>query len=268
MKSSLLKTKILVKSLLFFTAVLLLTIDASPDDTKTTISFIMGDIKIMRNEKSILLNQGNSPKEGDIFRLSRKSIVEFNLGKKNRKIKVNGPQIFVFKTSNLKKGIKKSNMLSSLFSKMSKSTPHYYPRTIVSAVRKGGEENDRINKQSKIKIKEAIDLYKNGEIDKSWKILEDLEKTDGIKRHAKSVIKFYQAGIHFERMNYNKALPIYRKLYEKKFSKFKHKEESLGRAIICSYYINNETLTQNLIKEYKSNYGWRGAYWKYIKNLI
>jgi hypothetical protein len=231
------------------------------------ISFLIGDIQVRRNKAKITLGQGDSPVNGDVFRIGENSMVELSIIGKNEKIKINGPQVFLFNIDKLKSNVQSGTRLASLLKKISKSTDHYYPRTIVSAVRKKGAQTDKKNKEGRKKITDAIDRYKEGKYEESWKLLDEVEKLGALKIETRLVVSFYRAGIYFERMEYDKALSLYSRLGKTGYSKFRHREESLGRAIICAAYTGETEKFANLIEEYKTEYGEEGSYWGTIKEL-
>jgi len=230
------------------------------------ISFFIGNITILRKGNLVPFKVGSRLAESDLIRVLKNAVIEFKI-KRGSKVRVSGPNIFRYSSIKLKENIQRGNGILKLLKKIKKDAVPYYPQTVVTAVRGEEEETKRINALALKKIKLAVEYFQSDKLDESWKLIEEIERYKRLKRHTRSILTFYKAEIHFKKMNFQKALELYNKIYKKRFSRFKYREESLAHAVICSYYISDDRSFKTLTDDYLSIYGDDGKYWHQLKDL-
>lgn len=256
MKGSRLYLQLFIISLIFFSFIGIERIEGAH------VIFIIGDVKIMRNGKVIVPQRGIQVKEGDILHVERDALIEMGINKSNERLKINGPNIFRYTACNLKEKIKHYSLIYSLLEKISKKVIHYTPITIVSAVRgePDGRDVNSINRELKEKMKRLIMLFQENRLAEALTLLENIESSKLLRKHAKILLSYYRAEILFKRMEYGSALNIYKKIYKTRFLKFRHREEAHARAIVSAEYTGDYLLMRKLIQEYEGSYGKKGNY--------
>lgn len=224
------------------------------------ISFLIGEVHLSRKGLSLKPKIKTEVMEKDVFHLGNDSRVTISLGSSKESLSITGPTVFIFHAGNLKDSVERGNTLWRIARKISRNTPHYYPRTIVSAVR-GAKESDRKEKERLTKImNRAIDKYMKGNINGAWKDLEDLNGSKLLNRHGGALVSFYRAGILFERGNFEKAIEIYSEVSNVKIPGFKFSEESLARAYLCALYLGEPDRAAQIRQDYFKRFGTEGAF--------
>ena len=233
---------------------------AEPPADRGRISFLIGDVQLSRKGRSLMPKVSTEVMEGDVFRLGNDSRVTISFGASNESLSISGPTVFVFHARNLKAAVEKGNSLWQIARKMSRNTPYYYPRTIVSAVR-GAKDRDKkeIERLTKM-MNRAIDKYREGDSDGAWNDFEELNGSKLLNRHGRALVSFYRAGILFDRGNFGKAFKIYSEVSNVKTPGFKFNEESLARAYLCALYLGEQDTAAQIRQDYVKRFGAEGAF--------
>jgi tetratricopeptide (TPR) repeat protein len=234
---------------------------------KAEISFVVGKVFLKRNGKIIEPGKGDRVLNGDIFRLLQQSVMEFSFPEEKRKLRIRGPKIFRFNLSLLNKKVKRGSAATGFTKLLAKNSPPYLPRTIVSAVR--GREDYRkkkaLNRTGKRQLEKAVALMGREKYIDAWELLNKIEKINGLNSHAKAIVNFYRGEIRFREMEYDKALSFYLAASKYKRRKFRHREESYVRAVICADLIGKNKVLSDLVSNYEKDYGERGRYMEILR---
>ncbi len=238
------------------------TPETRSEQKKADISFIIGTVSVKRRGKIIQPRQGDPVFNGDIFRLLKQSIVEFSFPGEKRKLRITGPKIFMFKFDLLNKRIRRGDAATGFTKLLAKNSPPYLPRTIVSAVRgkEGQGKKQELNRTGKEKLKKAIALMGLGEYTEAGDLFNEIEKISGLNRHVKALVNFYRGEIRFHEMDYEKALAYYMAAAKYRRRRFRHREESYVRAVICADLTGKTEVLADLLGKYEKEYGERGKY--------
>lgn len=234
--------------------------DKSPSD-QYRISFLLGTAKVKKQGSQIFLKNGDYIKEGETLFVDSGSMVELTPLSGDARFKISGPIIYHCSGLEVAKEKSRNNLMYRLYSKLTKATYHYYPRTVVSGVRgEKDSETDERNKKQSAALNEAIDLFKSRQLDRSLTQFEALAHSKGLQRHVQYLINFYRAEILFEKMEYTQAMDLYLEIYKTRNRKFKHREIAHAKGILCTVYTGKTDKTEKLISEYEESYGEDGAF--------
>jgi tetratricopeptide (TPR) repeat protein len=186
-------------------------------------------------------------------------------------MRITGPKIFRLNVADLKKNSRSGEILFRLYDKITKDTETYYPRTVVTAIREmrkdQEEEPEEAALEGKKKIEEVIKLIKDKNFDDASEILDDLESTRRMKRMMGEIISFYQAEILFQKMEFDKALEIFKEMYDGSIPDNHYREMTLARALLCAELTGQKEIKRELIEEYKKRYGRDGDYRDLISEI-
>lgn len=240
--------------------------ETPPDRYRVT--FLLGSAKIKHGGIQAVLKNGDYIKEGDILFIDAQSMVELAPLSSDARFKITGPIIYRCSGLDTAKDMSRNDLMYRLFSKLKKSTYHYYPRTVVSGVRgEKDSETDARNKRQSDALQEAIDMVKKDNLDEAWNKFEKLAQAEGLQKHVQYLINFYKAEILFSRMEYTRAMDLYLSVYKTHNRKFKHREITHCKAILCSVYTGKPDIAKKLITEYEEAYGPEGSYMPLLKEL-
>ncbi len=240
---------------------------ASGAEIGAVLNLLVGDVTLKRDGRVIESAAGQQLKENDVFRLGPNSMVEIVITGKDHSIRLTGPVVYRLRKEGFSKNLQSGDMVSRLQRLLARNSEPHAPRTIVSAVRGEEEESEKRNSEGRKLLQEGIDRYQSGNYDEAEKRFAEVKNLGRLKRTTSSLIDFYRAHIHYERMEYREALNLYSKIYRERFSRFEKKEESLSRAIICAYLLGNDSTRDDLVDDYRESYGESGSYWKMISGL-
>ncbi len=265
--------KVFVKRKRYFTLAVLITLlgtersQSGPKTGEAEISFVIGKVILKREGRVINPQKGDPVFNGDIFRLSKQSLMKLSISGGKRILSVRGPKVFRFTLKALDTGIKRGSAATAFTRLMAKNSPPYVPRTIVSAVRSRDDSGKRreLNRRGKLQLKRAIDLIKEEKYFQSWEILNDIEKFNSLNRHVKALLNFYRGEIRFHEMKFREALPYYRAAVKYKHRKFRHLEESYVRAALSADLAGKTGVLADIISEYEKYYGKKGQYRDILK---
>jgi len=232
-----------------------------------TVTFCVGNVIVSRKGTASMTKNGDSVQRGDIFHLSKNAMLQItSLSSVTYSIK--GPAIFRFTEKTLKRDLNLTGFLYSFFQKISRSSVHYYPKTIVTAVRGRNEKENRMrNIQISKELKEAIDLYQQSRFGESLVLLKKISAYQNLQRHVTYLIIFYRGEIHFQSMDYAGALEQYLKVYRTRNRKFRHRQNAHAKAVLSALYSGKDQEAGRLIKEYREIYNNDGRYSSMINNL-
>ncbi len=256
-----------IPGIIIFIAAACFWTEAAYPSQKATVSSLVGEVKVIRDGKTINPAVGSAALEGDLYRIGIRSFVEFDVGRDQR-IKVTGPRNFRIKGSHLAGEADKSNMFHRFYEKLTKDTRHP-DFTVVASVRgpKGKDEGDEALRKEAVKVNRAIELFRKNRLDDSWKILEELSRNKELPLYFQGTVNFYRGEILFQRLDFDGALKEYETAYRTRSGKFTLKEDSLARAIICASYTENTVVLKDLLADYDSQYGDFGYYAESIKKI-
>ena len=232
------------------------------------VSFLLGSVELRNDDKSTTVKNGDFINEGDILFVGDKSLVELRPEQGDASFKISGPLVYRCTRYKLAKDFSRNNLAYRFYSKLAQDTYHYYPRTIISAVR--GEKDDEAearNREQSEALKEAIDLFRNARLDESLRTFEKIAAQKGLQRHVLYLIDFYRAEILFTQLDYPGAMALYLSVYKTRNKQFMHGEIALCRAILCAVYSDRPEQARKLIAEYENIYGNKGAYMAMLGEL-
>ncbi len=231
------------------------------------LNLLVGSVTMKRGDREMKPSVGSGLEENDIFRLGANSMVEIVLPGTDHSIRLTGPVVYRLRLEKISKNTDSGDMFSRLQKMLAKNSEPYAPRTIVSAVRGEEDQSEKLNAGARELLQKGIENYREGRYDVALEKLSGLEKTEGLNRTARSFIDFYRAHVHFERMEYRKALELYSGISRQRFSRFEKKEESLSRAVLCAHLLGDDQAKEDLIAKYRDAYGESGQYWKMIISM-
>jgi|GEM_PF-2588720 len=231
------------------------------------IDVLVGSITVMRAGKLQKIDANDSIRNGDIIKIEERSFIELSAQGSTIKMRITGPQIFRVNVADLKKNSRSGETLFRLYDKITKDTGTYYPRTVVTAIRGVPRNREDAALEGKKKIEEVIELIKEKNFDDASAILDDLESNRRMKRMMGEIISFYRAEILFQRMEFDKALEIFRELHDGSIPDHHYREMSLARALLCAELTGQTEIKEELIDEYRKRYGRDGDYRDLISEI-
>jgi len=224
------------------------------------VDVMVGSITVMRAGKLEKIDAHDTIRNGDIIKIEERGFVELSAEESTIKMRITGPKIFRLNVADLKKNSRSGETLFRLYDKITKDTGTYYPRTVVTAIRGVPRNREEAAREGKKKIEEVIKLIKEKNFDDASAILDDLESSRRMKRLMGEIISFYQAEILFQKMEFDKALVIFKELYDGSIPDYHYREMSLARALLCAELTGQSKIKEELMEEYRKRYGREGEY--------
>ena len=238
------------------------------------LSLFVGSVSIERNGKQITPETEIQLNDGDTFQIGENANVNIFINE-TVNLRISGPKIFILNKNSIDKEIKKSEEISGLIDKLSKSSPLRSKQTLVFAVRgfasetrlrgaKKTNKNDSLDKD----LKDAADAYETGDYTKAAELFETIIGKKDISDHVKLNAKFIAAEIYFKKADYTKALAHYLTLdYKSDLLAAENREIILVRLALCSDLTGDSKSKKKYTSEYFLIYADKGAFKNMMKTL-
>ncbi len=258
--------------IVFFTSLILT--DTLYAGINARLSLFVGPVSIERNSKKITPVSEMQLYDGDSFQIGEHANVNILInGTVN--LRISGPKNFIINENSINKEIKKSEEISGLIDKLSKSSPLRSKQTLVFAVRgfapetklrgaKKTNKNDSLDKD----LKYAAEAYEAGDYTKAAELFETIIGKQDISGRVKQNAKFIAAEIYFKKADYFKALTHYLTLdYKSDMLAPENREIILVRLALCSDLTGDVKSKKKYTSDYFSIYANNGAFKDMIKTL-
>jgi hypothetical protein len=234
------------------------------------IQNIIGDVKFKRDGKAIRVNIGDTLKDGDVIHLGKKSFVEL-ASDANEHMSISGPSVFRVRDSQFSEDASRNGIFANLGNKLSKDVPECRTTTVIGVRGLRGKKSPDTarNKSIEKEAARAAEAHSKGDFETALSIFKKLDSMPDIDERTRANVRFYMADIHFGKMDYSAALGLYAVLYNiDEKVKFRYREISHVRAILCSEYTADSKLRDSLADGYIKKYGTSGAYYSEISKLL
>jgi hypothetical protein len=241
-------------------------------DGTARISSFVGDVSIERDNRKIAARIGDAVQDGDIIHIKGEAMIVLSLSDSDM-LTITGPRTFRVRSDHLKRDVERSSILGRFSKVFDRNVPRC-SQTVVIGVRglrgvrsaRGRIEIDRATRED---IKEATNAYSNGDYDKALRIFKDINKRRDIHTQIKANCQFFMAEIFFKKMEYRDALVLFQGLYQlDEKIRFRYRELSHARSIICCDYTGEYELMKKLANEYFNKYGDEGKFSDLVKEII
>jgi len=251
-------------------ALMVLSDGAAATAPALKVSFIAGQVKVNRAGKVFAVSPGDPVVENDVLKVADRSMLRIE-GAGGFSVEIHGPRLFRYTAAAVGRLNENSRRLYALLDKLSKKSSGYYPRTIVTAVRKGGsgdasEHQDREAVEAMEALARAVEKK---DMERAKSALRRVESMDvsGFRKSGLMLLDYCRAEILFHDMFYSEALSHYLKIYKPGLTSFPYRQEAHARAVICAGLLDREALRRELLDGYREVYGKEGDYLADLESL-
>jgi len=234
------------------------------------ISFIAGEVKLNRAGKVFAASPGDPVLENDVLKVADRSMLKIE-GADGLSVEIHGPRLFRYTAAVVGRLNENSGRLYTLLEKLSKKSVGYYPRTIVTAVRKGGngkapEYRDREAVEAMETLVRAVEKK---DMERAKIALRRIESMDvsSFRKSGLMLLDYCRAEILFHDMLYDEALSHFLKIYKPGLTSFPYRQEAHAKAVICADLLGREVLRRELLGSYREVYGKEGDYLADLESL-
>ncbi len=253
--------------LLFFDA----SVGTAQGRSGMKVSFIAGAVKVNREGRVFKAATGDPVYENDVISVPERAVVKLERAGERFAVEIRGPRLFRFSAAAIGAVNERAGLLSTLLGKVSKKTEGYYPRTIVTAVRKGGDDESagNLDREAVASMASLVRSLGKGDYEKAKAELGKLESmgVSNFRKSGQMLMEYCRAEILFHEMNYGEALLIYLKLYKPGMASFPHRQEAHVKALVCAELLDDAGLKRRLLLEYRDVYRGEGAYRDVIESF-
>ena len=241
-------------------------------DGAARISSFVGDVSIERDKRIVTARIGDTVKDGDIIHIRGKSMIVLRSGDREM-LTIAGPRTFRVRSDHLKRDVERSSLLGRFSRVFDKNVPRC-SQTVVIGVRglrgvRSARGRIKLDKATRDDIKLATNAYSNGDYDKALRIFKDINQRSDVHAQIRANCQFFMAEIFFKKMEYREALVLFQRLYRLDTNiRFRYRELSHARLIICCAYTGEYELMKKLANEYFDKYGDEGRFSDLVKEII
>lgn len=241
-------------------------------DGTVRISSFVGEVSIERDNRKIAARIGDTVQDGDLIYIRGESMIVLRLGEGDV-LTIAGPRTFRVRSNHLKRDVERSSILGRFGKIFDKNVPRC-SQTVVIGVRglrgaRSARGGIRIDKATRKDIQLATNAYSNGEYDNALRIFKDINQRHGVHAQIRANIQFFMAEIFFIKMEYREALLLFQRLHQlEEKIRFRYRELSHARSIMCCEFMGEYELMKKLANEYFKRYGDEGRFSDFVKEII